>query len=231
MRLLVIDDDKELCNLLDEFLRREGVEAEFVHNGQLGIDRFRKGGIDLVVLDVMLPGIDGFQVLRSIRKQSNVPVIMLTARGEDIDRIVGLEMGADDYLPKPFNARELAARIRAVLRRLHPSEKEFGRLEVNDVALDVGSREVTCAGRKLDLTTSEFEILEMLMRSAGRVLSRDQIMERLYDRTAGPLDRSIDMHVSHLRRKLGGRGTHIKTIRGSGYQFVRSSSGNGEESV
>src|SRR5437879_89515 len=122
MRLLVVDDDKELCALLDEYLRREGLDLEFAHNGRMGLERFRQGGIDLVVLDVMLPGIDGFEVLRSIRKQGNTPVIMLTARGEDVDRIVGLELGADDYLPKPFNARELVARIRAVLRRLTPVE-------------------------------------------------------------------------------------------------------------
>ena len=222
MRLLIIDDDKELCALLGELLRKENLELEFAHHGQIGLDRFRKGGVDLVVLDVMLPGIDGFEVLRLIRKESTVPVLMLTARGDDVDRIVGLEMGADDYLPKPFNARELVARIRAVLRRLRPSEQPPERLEINDVALDVGAREVQCAGHRVELTTLEFDILEMLMRSAGRILTRDQIMERLYDRTASPFDRSIDMHVSHLRRKLGTSGTRIKTVRGAGYQFIRT---------
>ncbi len=222
MRLLVIDDDKELCVLLDEFLRREDLELEFAHDGQLGLERVRQGGIDLVVLDVMLPHIDGFEVLRAIRKESNVPVIMLTARGEDVDRIVGLELGADDYLPKPFNARELTARIRAVLRRLRPSEQPPERFEIGNVVLDIGSREVQCGGQRIEVTTLEFDILEMLMRAAGRILTRDQIMEKLYDRAAGPMDRSIDMHVSHLRRKLGPSGAHIKTVRGSGYQFARS---------
>jgi two-component system response regulator CpxR len=228
MRLLVIDDDKELCALLNEFLQPEGMDLDFAHNGQAGLDRFRQGGYDLVVLDVMLPEIDGFEVLRSIRKDSNLPVIMLTARGDDIDRIVGLELGADDYLPKPFNARELVARIRAVLRRLRSSDRHPGRLEVRDVVLDIGAREVQCAGRIIVLTTFEFDILEMLMRAAGRILTRDQVMERLYDREAGPLDRSIDVHISHLRRKLGASGAHIKTVRGAGYQFTRATEdGNG----
>jgi two-component system, OmpR family, response regulator CpxR len=221
MRLLVVDDDKDLCTLLDEFLRREGLEADFANNGESGLGRFRRGGIDLVVLDVMLPGLDGFEVLRSIRKASNIPVIMLTARGEDIDRIIGLELGADDYLPKPFNPRELIARIRAVLRRLHPFDHDPARLEIGDVVLDSGSHEVECGGRRVELTTLEFEILEMMMRAAGRIITRDQIMQRLYDHAAGPFDRSIDMHVSHLRRKLGTAGNRIKTVRGSGYRFVR----------
>ena len=222
MKLLVIDDDKELCSLLVELLRREGLEVEFANDGQAGLDRFRQAGFDLIVLDVMLPGLDGFAVLRSIRKSSEIPVIMLTARGEDVDRIVGLEMGADDYLPKPFNARELVARIRAVLRRKGPAGREEERIELNGVTLDVASREVSCAGKPIDLTALEFDILEMLMRSAGRILTRDQIMERLYDRSAGPFDRAIDMHVSHLRKKLGVGASRIKTVRGSGYQFVRS---------
>ena len=222
MRLLVIDDDKELCALLGEFLKPEGLDLEFVHTGKAGVERARKGGIDLVVLDIMLPGIDGFEVLRSIRKDSNVPVIMLTARGEDVDRIIGLELGADDYLSKPFNARELLARIRAVFRRLRPSDRQAERLEIHDVTLDTGSRDVECAGRRVELTTLEFDILEMLMRAAGRTLTRDQIMDRLYDRDAGPMDRSIDMHVSHIRRKLGDD-VRIKTVRGAGYQFVRES--------
>jgi DNA-binding response OmpR family regulator len=225
MRLLIVDDDKELCTLLEEFLAREGIEAESVHNSRAGLERIVKGGIDLVVLDVMLPGLDGFEVLREIRRRSSLPVVMLTARGEDVDRILGLEMGADDYLAKPFNARELLARIRAVLRRPQVSPQELERLEVNNVTLDTGSRQVLCDGIPVELTTLQFDILEMLMRSSGRILTRDQIMERLYGRAAGPLDRSIDMHVSHLRRKLGPAGMYIKTIRGSGYQFSRSTGG------
>src|SRR5690242_4542545 len=171
----------------------------------------------------MLPGIDGFEILRRLRQESKVPVMMLTARGEDVDRIVGLELGADDYLPKPFNPRELAARIRAILRRYEPrAPAAAGRLEVNGVVLDPGTREVWANGKQVDLTTFEFDILELLMRSAGRVLSRDALMESMYNRKATPFDRSIDMHVSHLRKKLEAGQPLIKTIRGVGYQFCRT---------
>jgi two-component system response regulator CpxR len=147
---------------------------------------------------------------------------MLTARGEDVDRIIGLELGADDYLPKPFNPRELAARIRAILRRYEPRLATGGRVEVNGITLDPGTREVWAGGKRVDLTTFEFDILEMLMRSAGRVLSRDALMENFYNRKATPFDRSIDMHISHLRKKLESGRTLIRTIRGVGYQFCRT---------
>ena len=223
MNILVVDDDAELCALLGEFLRREGFTVECEHDGIRGLERARQDGVDLVVLDVMLPGLDGFEILRRLRQDKKVPVIMLTARGEDVDRIVGLELGADDYLPKPFNARELAARIRAILRRYEarpPAPPT--RIEVNGVTLDSGTREVTAQGRRVELTTFEFDILEMLMRSAGRVLSRDALMENFYNRKATPFDRSIDMHISHLRKKLEHGDTIIKTIRGVGYQFCRT---------
>jgi two-component system response regulator CpxR len=221
MRILVIDDDVELTSLLGEFLRREGFDPEFAHDGLKGLVAALHGSFALVVLDVMLPGIDGFEVLRRLRQGSHMPVVMLTARGDDVDRIVGLELGADDYVPKPFNPRELVARIRAVLRRAEPRPQD-GRLEVNGVALDAGSREVFCDGSPVELTTIEFDILEQLMRAAGRVLSRDQMMEAIYGRKSGPFDRAMDMHISHLRKKLecGGR-TLIKTVRGVGYQFIR----------
>ncbi|MBV9506609.1 MAG: response regulator transcription factor [Acidobacteriia bacterium] len=222
MHILLVDDDVELCTLLGEFLRREGFTVDCEHEGSAGLSR-ALAGVDLVVLDVMLPGIDGFEILRRLRHQSKVPVIMLTARGEDVDRIIGLELGADDYLPKPFNPRELAARIRAILRRYEQRAPSSGdRLEVNGVTLDPGTREVTSTGRAVELTTFEFDILEMLMRSAGRVLSRDTLMENFYNRKATPFDRSIDMHVSHLRKKLEHGATLIKTIRGVGYQFCRT---------
>lgn len=196
---------------------------ECSHEGRQGLERAAEPGIDLVVLDVMLPGIDGFEILRRLRQISRVPVLMLTARGEDVDRIIGLELGADDYLPKPFNPRELAARIRAVLRRYEPRPATpSGRLEVNGVVLDPGTREVTAHGRRVELTTFEFDILELLMRSAGRVLSRDALMENFYNRKATAFDRSIDMHISHLRKKLETGDTLIKTIRGVGYQFCRT---------
>jgi two-component system response regulator CpxR len=221
VNVLLVDDDVELCSLLGEFLRREGFTVDCEHEGNRGLEKALQPGIDLVVLDVMLPGIDGFEILRRLRKQSRVPVVMLTARGEDVDRIVGLELGADDYLPKPFNPRELAARMRAVLRRYEPRPAgAAARIEVNGVVVDPGTREVYSRGKRVDLTTFEFDILEMLMRSAGRVLSRDALMENFYNRKATPFDRSIDMHISHLRKKLENGEGLIKTIRGVGYQFA-----------
>ncbi|HTX39215.1 MAG TPA: response regulator transcription factor [Bryobacteraceae bacterium] len=224
MHILLVDDDSELCSLLKEFLTREGFTVHCEHEGHRGLASALEPGVGLVVLDVMLPGIDGFEILRRLRQQSQVPVIMLTARGEDVDRIVGLELGADDYLPKPFNPRELAARIRAILRRYEPrtAATPSARIEVNGVALDPGTRQVTSNGKRVELTTFEFDILEMLMRAAGRVLSRDALMENFYNRKATPFDRSIDMHISHLRKKLERDDDLIKTIRGVGYQFCRT---------
>jgi two-component system response regulator CpxR len=219
----LIDDDAELCALLGEFLKREGFTVECEHEGNRGLERAAQPGVDLVVLDVMLPGIDGFEILRRLRTHSKVPVIMLTARGEDVDRIVGLEIGADDYLAKPFNPRELAARIRAILRRYEARPAApAGRIEVNGIVLDPANREVYSGGKPIELTTFEFDILEMLMRSAGRVLSRDALMENFYNRKATPFDRSIDMHISHLRKKLERGESIIKTIRGVGYQLART---------
>ncbi len=222
VRILLIDDDVELCGLLDEYLVRQGFSVTCEHDGAAATERVLRESPDLVVLDVMLPGLDGFEILRRLRQKSKVPVLMLTARGEDVDRIVGLELGADDYLPKPFNPRELTARIGAILRRIEPREPMGGRLEVNGIALDPASRQVTANGREVELTTFEFDILEMLMKAAGRVLSRDTLMENLYNRKATPFDRSIDMHISHLRKKLESDQPLIKTIRGVGYQFCRT---------
>jgi two-component system response regulator CpxR len=224
VHILLVDDDTELASLLSEFLRREGFTVEAEHEGHRGLEKALQPGIDLVVLDVMLPGIDGFEILKRLRQKSKVPVLMLTARGEDVDRIVGLELGADDYLAKPFNPRELAARIRAILRRYesHPPTAAGNRIETNGIVLDPGSREVTVSGKRVELTTFEFDILELLMRSAGRVLSRDTLMENFYNRKATPFDRSIDMHISHLRKKLVNGDDLIKTIRGVGYQFCRT---------
>jgi two-component system response regulator CpxR len=230
VHILLIDDDAELCALLIEFLQREGYSVDSEHEGNRGLQRALQPGVDLVVLDVMLPGIDGFEILRRLREQSKVPVIMLTARGEDVDRIVGLELGADDYLPKPFNPRELAARIRAILRRYEPrAAAPSNRLEVNGILLDTGTREVSVNGKRAELTTFEFDILEQLMRSAGHVLSRDALMENFYNRKATPFDRSIDMHISHLRKKIDNGDAIIKTIRGVGYQFCRTPEDAGSE--
>jgi two-component system response regulator CpxR len=219
---LLIDDDTELCSLLAEFLKGQGFAVECVHEGRRGLERGLHGGFSLVILDVMLPGLDGFEILRRLRKESRVPVLMLTARADDVDRIVGLELGADDYLPKPFNPRELVARVRAILRRYEPRTAAAARLEVNGVVLDPATRQVTVDAQAVDLTTFEFDILEILMRAAGRVLSRDDLMENLYNRQATAFDRSIDMHISHIRRKLETQRPFIKTIRSVGYQFLQS---------
>lgn len=223
-RLLIIDDDQELCELLAEYLGSAGFVVEAVHDAAAGAQRALTGDYAAVVLDVMLPGGDGFEVLRRVRTQSSTPVIMLTARGEEVDRIVGLETGADDYLPKPFNPRELVARLRAVLRRTQSGDASpKGResiVVVDDLRLNPGARTVECAGKAVDLTSAEFDLLEALVRSAGRAVSRDDLSERVFGRRLFPDDRSIDVHISHLRRKLGlreGGGERIKTLRGTGY--------------
>jgi two-component system, OmpR family, response regulator CpxR len=221
VRILIVDDDEELAGLLSELLVREGFRVEMQHDGNKGLSAALGGGYDLMVLDVMLPGMDGFEILRRVRRESRLPVLMLTARGEDEDRIIGLELGADDYLPKPFNTRELVARVRAIMRRLE--ERRPGvKFEVNGISIDPGTRDVTRNGEPVEVTTFEFDILEALMRAAGRVVSRDDLMEELYGRKATPFDRSVDMHISHLRKKLEGDKPLIKTVRGVGYQFVRS---------
>jgi two-component system response regulator CpxR len=225
--VLIIDDDAELGEMLDRYLVREGFTVLAAPDGLTGIGTLRESGAAIVVLDVTMPGIDGFETLRRIRAFSAVPVLMLTARGDDIDRIVGLELGADDYLPKPFNPRELAARLRAILRRNRaPAADEASdsrRLLVGDVALDTGSRRVTRAGHVLELTATELAIATTLLRAAGEVVSRDRLSQEALGRRASPLDRSLDTHVANLRRKLGpgNDGTPlIRTVRGRGYQYV-----------
>jgi two-component system response regulator CpxR len=225
-QILVIDDDVELCNLVAEYLHAEGFVAECVHDGERGLEKATAGEYMLAVLDVMLPGNNGFEVLRRIRASSRLPVLLLTARGEDVDRIVGLEIGADDYLPKPFNPRELVARIRAILRRTRdgkasPSAPEI--LRVGDVELDPATRTVLREGKPVDLTSVEFSLLEVLLREAGRVVPRERLVNAVLSRKFSPFDRSIDMHVSKVRKKLGDTESdeHIKTVRGVGYIFAR----------
>ena len=223
--ILIIDDDMDLCELLRDYLTPEGFVVETVHDGLRGAEQAVSGKYALVVLDVMLPGINGFEVLRRIRSVSRVSVLMLTARGDDVDRIVGLEMGADDYLPKPFNPRELVARIRAVLRRSESephTQADSGRLAVGDIELVPGTRTVLRDGRKVDLTSVEFAILETLLRLAGQVVSRDDLVQQALGRRLTAYDRSIDVHVSSLRRKLGqrtGDPERIKTVRNIGYLY------------
>ncbi|GAB4249640.1 response regulator [Deferrisoma sp.] len=221
-KILVVDDDAELCELLQEYLGREGFGVETAPDGPAGLDRARAGAFDLVVLDVMLPGLDGFEVLRELRKTSDVPVIMLTARGDDVDRIVGLELGADDYLPKPFNPRELLARIRAVGRRARAG-REPEVVRAGDLELDPGTRTALRAGEPVDLTSAEFSLLEVLLRQAGRPVSRDELARQGLGRPLMAFDRSVDVHVSSLRRKLGPApdGTErIRTVRGVGYLYA-----------
>jgi two-component system response regulator CpxR len=232
-RILVIDDDTELCELLVDYLQPEGFAVSTIHQAQQGLACALSGEHDLVVLDVMLPGMSGFEVLRHIRASSAVPVLMLTARGEEIDRIIGLEMGADDYLPKPFNPRELLARIRAIQRRGEAHLIEGGqqirteKLIVGDICLDPGARSVVQNGRIVELTTVEFSLLHELLKMTGQVVSRDELTEKVLDRKLSTFDRSIDVHVSSLRKKLGhevNRGERIKTIRGVGYLYAQSAS-------
>ncbi len=219
----MVDDDAELAGLVSRFLQKDGYTVTSVHDGESGLAEALSGRFELLVLDVMLPGLDGFSVLRKLREKSQMPVIMLTARGQDIDRITGLELGADDYLPKPFNPHELVARIKAIFRRMEPRGVAVSsRIEVNGVSLDPAARSVSVDGNRVELTTIEFEILELLMRAAGRVLSRDAIIENLYDRKATGFDQSVNVHISHIRRKIENGRTLIKTVRGVGYQFCQS---------
>jgi len=229
-RLLIIDDDVELCELITEYLRREGFEVEAVHDAEQGVVRALSDEHALVILDVMLPGFSGFEALRRIRARSSTPVLMLTARGEDVDRIVGLEIGADDYLRKPFNHRELVARIHAILRRTMRAASAAGtalpakKLVVGDVELDPGARLVRCAGRPVELTGVEFSLLEMLLRAAGRVVEREELSKAVLGRRLQPFDRSLDVHLSNLRKKLGhmiGSVERIATVRGVGYVYAR----------
>jgi two-component system response regulator CpxR len=219
--LLLVDDDVELCALMVTFFSQHGFQAESVYDGRRGLARALKGGFDLILLDVMLPGLSGFDVLHQLRRRSDVPVIMLTARTEPSDRVKGLDTGADDYLPKPFGPEELLARIRAVLRRTtHSGRPRPETLDIGGIRLDSATRHVWRGTTRLELTSIEFEILNLLMRSAGRIVSRDEMATVLYQREATPYERSIDVHVSHLRKKLEHPGPSvIRTVRGVGYLF------------
>jgi len=219
--VLLIDDDAELSSMMKEFFLQNGYQLDCAYNGRDGLARAVKNTYDLIVLDVMLPLLNGFTVLQQLRRRKQVPVIMLTARVHRQDRIAGLNAGADDYLPKPFDPDELLARIRAVLRRAgrlefgDDSTKTFG-----DIRVNVQMREVWTGGRIIDLTALEFDILKLLIRCAGRIVSRDEITASLMEREATPYDRALDVHISHLRLKLGRGNTMIRTVRGVGYVFT-----------
>lgn len=221
-RVLIVDDDVALCRLLAERLSTEGFTIEAVHDGVRGLERALSLEHALVALDLMLPGMGGLDVLRRLRAKSPIPVLILTARGEDIDRILGLEIGADDYVPKPFNPRELIARIRAILRRTLMTAASAGPLTHGDLRLDPQSREASLSETPLNLTSVEFTLLELLLRQAGQVVTREQLTESVLGRKLGPFDRVIDVHISNIRKKLGPseHGQRIKSIRGSGYLFV-----------
>jgi len=219
--ILIVDDDVELCGLLKEYFVSEGLRVRLAHDGRDGLDEARKPGLDLIVLDVMMPVLGGMDVLKELRKESRIPVIMLTARGEDLDRILGLELGADDYLPKPCNPRELLARIRAVLRRSNVTAGK-NEIKIDDLEMNIGARQLKRAGEEVELTSTEFSILLALLQHQGEVVSKRDLYISALNREPVQHDRSIDMHVSNLRRKLGsapGGEPRIETIRGIGYQY------------
>jgi DNA-binding response OmpR family regulator len=235
MRALLVDDDDELARLLADYLGPHGVALDHVEDGPAGLERLA-GTVepyDIVLLDVMLPGMDGFEVCRRIRAQHDVPIVMLTARGEDTDRVVGLELGADDYVPKPFSARELLARMRAVLRRARPGTPHAAgrdRVEVGDLVVDVPAHKATLGDREIALTAFEFRVLVALARRAGQTVTREELAHAVLPkggRYDPSVDRSLDVHVSHLRHKLGDdvrEPKRIRTVRGIGYVLLRTSS-------
>ena len=219
----MIDDDRELAAMLGQYLGPSGIELVARADAESGLAELRRGGFGAVILDVMLPDLDGLEVCRRVRRGSDLPILMLTARGDEEDRIVGLELGADDYLPKPFNPRELLARLRALLRRRHPAgdsmQMRFGRLEI-----DREAREVRLDGEVRALTSHQFELLCALAASAGRVLSREALMERVRGTALEAFDRSIDVHISRIRAAIEDDPRHprrILTVRGAGYVFAR----------
>jgi DNA-binding response OmpR family regulator len=233
VRALLVDDDRELARLLADYLGPHGVTLDHVEDGPLALDRLAAPGAsyDIVLLDVMLPGIDGFEVCRRVRARFAVPIVMLTARGEDTDRVVGLELGADDYVPKPFNPRELLARMRAVLRRTQrvPEASTSERIEVGDLQVDVPAHKATLRGEELSLTSFEFRVLVALARRAGETVTREELASVVLPkggRYDPSVDRSLDVHVSHLRHKLGDEAREprrIRTVRGVGYVLVKPS--------
>ena len=227
-RLLVVDDDRDLCLLVAQYLEPEGFTVSVAHTGEEGAKEGIEGDYELIVLDVMLPDKKGFDVLRDIRGRAKTPVLMLTAKGDEFDRILGLELGADDYLPKPFNPRELIARIAAILRRSGwQSQSDSGSrppvIISGDIELDLGARAVSRSGEVIKLTSAEFDLLHIFVESPGIVMSREALVEKVLDRQFSAFDRSIDLHTSNLRRKLGLRSDgseRIRSVRGVGYLYA-----------
>jgi len=224
-RILIIDDDVELCELIAEFLRPEGFQVDAIHSGTQGLEKALAENYALLILDVMLPGSRGFEVLQKLRVKSHVPVIMLTARGDEVDRILGLEIGADDYLPKPFNPRELAARIHAVLRRSSAAAEGASpqSIRLGDIEFNPGARSILRDAKPVELTSVEFDLLGVFLRSPGKVLAREELAREVLGRDLAAFDRSIDVHVSNLRRKLGALpngAERVKAVRGTGYLYA-----------
>ena len=223
----MIDDDTGLCELLSEYLSSQGFEIQSVHDGEQGLKLAQANDYALILLDVMLPTLDGFEVLKQLRQTKLTPVIMLTAKGEDFDRIFGLELGADDYIPKPFNHRELLARVKAITRRIeHINSLNINttnKLLVNGVSINLAAREASIDENTLTLTGTEYEILALLCKNASQVVSKEQISEEVLGRRLASFDRSIDMHVSNIRKKIAEhiKTERIKTMRGSGYVFIQ----------
>ena len=227
MKLLMIDDDTELCELLNEYLSAQGFEIESIHDGKDGLKKALNNDYALILLDVMLPTLDGFEVLKQLRQQKLTPVIMLTAKGEDFDRIFGLELGADDYIPKPFNHRELLARVKAITRRIEHiaslGANDNTLLTANSVTINLATRQALINHQQLNLTGTEYEILIKLVQQAGEVVSKEDLSEQVLGRRLASFDRSIDMHVSNIRKKIAefSDAESIKTIRGTGYVFIQ----------
>jgi len=225
-KLLLIDDDKELSQLLNEYLTTEGFEVVVAYDGETGVQLATQEQYSAIILDVMLPIYNGFEVLKILRKTHQTPVLMLTAKGDTVDRVIGLEIGADDYLPKPCDPRELVARIRAILRRSHanePSPTKLEKITSGPLVLHLGSRHVTWNNNEIILTGTEFSVLEILVRQAGQVISKDDMTEQALNRKLTPYDRSIDVHVSNIRKKLTAAGANkelIINVRGAGYMLT-----------
>jgi DNA-binding response OmpR family regulator len=223
MRALLIDDDRRLAELLSEYFAPHGIELVHAADGSIGLAKVGQEGFDVVLLDLTMPGLDGLEVCRRLRKQHAIPIVMLTARGDETDRVVGLELGADDYLPKPFGPRELLARMRAVLRRTAPAVQSE-KVRVRDLEIDVGSRQVTVGGKPVELTSLELDLLLALARRAGRVVARDALFGLAGRGDTVVNDRTVDVHISHLRSKLGDdsrKQQRIRTVRGVGYVLVK----------
>lgn len=230
-QLLLADDDIELCDMLRQYLEAEDFKVDMVHDGETALSRARSAEHELLILDIMMPRMNGLDVLRELRRESQLPVLILTARGDDVDSIVGLELGADDYLPKPASPRVLVARIRAILRRAVIDSQAQAesiapvRFVLDDLDMHTGSRSVAVDGQPLVITSTEYSMLECLVRNAGHVISKEELSQQVLGRKLESYDRSVDMHVSNLRRKLGALpdgSERIKTVRGVGYQYIHS---------